>query len=323
MKTGRLAFAIAAGAVLTGCAYLPPPGSPVRRVSPDYVASGGVMDARAYIYGKRTVLEFKNNAPSFLLVKDENGASVEYERLGATHIRLARKLSNFTAWANGRAVTFSLEKQAPAAAAAPTPAPAAAAPAIPPVQVAKLDIPAASPIDPQLSTLIKLAYQQLSDVRTMIDAASRNPNTSGAELHALQARLDEIEARLAKASSAVVHVRFARESAQFNPGTEVANALIAAAKIAEHINIRGRTDSRVAGPADPRIAAGRAMAARKFLIHNGVEPDNISISSQADGDFAAPNRTKNGKAHNRRVEIELVHSRIAYLQGTLTKLAGR
>jgi outer membrane protein OmpA-like peptidoglycan-associated protein len=65
----------------------------------------------------------------------------------------------------------------------------------------------------------------------------------------------------------------------------------------------------VAGPNDARIALGRALSARNYLIEHGVSPDKITVDSQADGDFIAPNDTKAGRALNRRVEIELLISR--------------
>lgn len=314
MKPGRISLVLAAGALLTACVYLPPADTPARRVSPDYTATGDVMDARAYLYGKRTVLEFKN-APAFLVVKDENGASVEYEKVGQ-HYRLTRKLDHFTAWVNGRAVTFSFVKPVPVAAPAPTPE-------VAPVQVSQLEIPVQSPDDPDLSALLKLTDKQLKEVQQVIEAAGQNPHVTGEELFAVKARLDEIQARLAAASSAVVHIRFATGNTKFKPNPDVAKVLLAAAKVADQINIRGRTDARVAGPADPGIALGRAMAARKFLVANGIDPDKINVFSKADGDFVAPNQTRGGKALNRRVEIEVVHDRIAVLHEEAIRIAGR
>lgn len=316
LKPGRISTVLAAVAILSACAYLPPADAPVRRVSPDYSASGDVMDASAYLYGKRTVLEFEH-APAFLIVKDENGASVDYERVGR-HYRLARKLDQFTAWINGRAVTFSFVEREPVKPSAPIAAPVAA-----PVQVLQQTIPARSPADADLSALLKVADQQLKEVRRILEAAGENPHATGDQLYVAKARLDEIQARLIAASSAVIRVGFPTGSTQFKPSPDVAKVLINAAKIAEQINIRGRTDALVAGPADPKIAWGRTMAARKFLVDNGVDPDKIKATSQADGDFVAPNLTRSGKAMNRRVEVEIVHSRIAYLQDKTVQVAGR
>jgi hypothetical protein len=56
--------------------------------------------------------------------------------------------------------------------------------------------------------LLKIAEQQLKEVRRIIDAAGENPHVTGEQLYAAKARLNEIEARLVSASSAVVRVGF-------------------------------------------------------------------------------------------------------------------
>jgi len=63
------------------------------------------VEARAYVYGKATVLEF-DSAPTILVLVDEQGRRVEYERSGWLY-RLPRALDHFTAWADGHATTFS------------------------------------------------------------------------------------------------------------------------------------------------------------------------------------------------------------------------
>lgn len=313
MKPFRLIVILAAGMILGGCAYLPSADAPIRRVSPDYIARGEVTDARAYLYGKHTVLEFEH-APAFLSVKDPNGASVDVERVGR-YYRLARRLDQFTAWVNGRAVTFSFVKAAqPATPATPT--------AVAPVQVSTPATPGQMLADTDLSTLLDLAEQQLKEVRRIIDAAGENPLATGDQLYTAKARLDEIQRRLLAASSAVLRVGFRTGSTQFKPAPQVAKVLIASARVAEQVNIRGRTDANLAGPADPKIAWGRAVAARTYLVNHGVDPDKITMTSQADGDFVVPNLTRAAKTLNRRVEVEIVHGRIAYLQGKAVQVAG-
>lgn len=81
MKLTRIALLLATSAFVSACAYVPPKEGAARRVSPDYTAIGAVDSARAYSYGKRTLLEF-DGTPGFLAVRDENGVSVDYERVG-------------------------------------------------------------------------------------------------------------------------------------------------------------------------------------------------------------------------------------------------
>lgn len=322
MKLARIGLYLAAAGLFTACAYVPPKEDAARRVSPDYMATGGVEDARAYVYGSVTLLEFGNATPAFVTVRDASGESVEYERVGR-YYRLARALDNFTVWANGQSVTFAAPMttrvfSAPIA-AAPVAADEAKAPEV--VKVAALEVPASKPGDEDVAALLKLCENQLADVRRLLEQASTNPKATGQELFDVNARLDEIEARMVTAAAAIVKVSFPTGSTAFKPSPEVAEVLIASGKAADRVNVRGRTDSRVAGPLDAKMALGRAMAARKFLVDHGVSADKIRVFSQADGDFAAPNVTKEGRALNRRVEIEFVNARIAELKGQSVKLA--
>lgn len=248
MKPARIALCVAAVGLFAGCAYVPPKEDAARRVSPDYIATGGVEDARAYIYGSATLLEFGNSAPAFVTVRDESGETIEYERVGR-YYRLARVFDNFTVWANDQSVTFS-------------------APMI-----------------------------------TRVFSAPRADEAKAPEVFKVAA------------AAAIVKVSFPTGSTVFKPSPEVAAVLISSGKAADRVNVRGRTDSRIAGPLDAKIALGRALAARKFLLDHGVSADKIRVFSQAEGGFAAPNVTKEGRALNRRVEIEFVNARIAELKG--------
>jgi len=322
MKTPRLALALAVSAVLSACAYVPLNQAAARRVSPDYTASGSIEDARAYVYGDHTVIEFDRAEPAFLLVRDQTGESVKVEKVGRLY-RLDRRLDSFTLWLNGSSATFTaavVTRVFSAPVAAPVAAPVVAEPE--PVKVAPESAKAA-PEDVDVSALLKLSEKQLEEVRQVLAAANKNPKATGAELYAVNARLDEIEARLVTAAAAIVRVSFPTASTDFKPSPDVARVLIASAKDAQAINVRGHTDARIAGPADAKIALGRALAARKFLVDNGIDGKKISVFSTAAGDFTAPNLTNEGRAVNRRVEVEFVNSRIADLKGQAVKLAGK
>ncbi|MCW8167040.1 OmpA family protein [Verminephrobacter aporrectodeae subsp. tuberculatae] len=177
------------------------------------------------------------------------------------------------------------------------------------------------PGDDDVVALLKLCESQLEKTRYLFDAASKNPQSTGEELFNVYQRLDGIEDRMVTASAAIVQVSFPTGSTALKPSAEIAQVLIAAGKAANVVNVRGRTDSKVAGALYAKIALGRAMAARKFLIDHGISTDKIKVSSQADGDFAATNNTTQGRAFNRRVEFEFVNTRIAELKGQPVKLA--
>ncbi len=325
MKLTRIALLLATSAFVSACAYVPPKEGAARRVSPDYTATGAVDSARAYFYGKRTLLEF-DGTPGFLSVRDENGVSVDYERVGQ-YYRLNRRLDNFTVWVNGRSVTFTAVKEPKPVATSPAPvaAPVAAQYAPLPAALSPVKLASASQQpregDAELQALLKLSQSQLEAIKKEITATGNNPTATGAELFAVQARLDEIEARLSTASAALVQVTFPKNGTAFKPSPAVFPTLIASAKAADQINIRGRTDSRGAGPIDEKVALGRAMSAKSYLVAHGVDGNKIKVQSQGAGDYAAPNMTKEGRALNRRVEIEIVSARIAELRGRATKLA--
>ena len=90
----------------------------------------------------------------------------------------------------------------------------------------------------------------------------------------------------------------------FEPDEKTKNKLLKAAHASNQIIIRGRTDSNYVNDANQRIALGRAVEARKFLVSNGIDDDKIRLFFLSAGDHIADNNTDAGKALNRRVELE-------------------
>lgn len=103
MKIARIAVAVYA-LQLVACAYVPVSNQSAKPVSSDYIASGDVTGTRAFVYGKRTVLEFES-APAVLVVKDAMGGDVQYEKAGR-YYRFERIIDRFSAWADGRAISY-------------------------------------------------------------------------------------------------------------------------------------------------------------------------------------------------------------------------
>lgn len=314
MKSAQKAALVLACASLFGCASAPDKNSPTWRVSPDYMATGTSGDIRAYVYGDTTVIELQKD-PTFLSIKNGVGESVSFEKIGR-HYRLKQRLDKFTVSANGQTIEFSaipktqvfsapfatVEKAGAITLALQTPAP---------INKDGADVQA----------LIKLADAQLAELRKAVEAASKDSKTTGATLFKLSARLDEIQARYATAAAAVVQVRFSTASTSLKISPRIESVLVKSAKEARLVNLRGYTDSRVAGSLDAKIAQGRVSAVRKLLVANGVEGEKITIASFADGGFIAPNTTKKGRALNRRVEIEFIDSRIGELKGGVVMVA--
>ena len=69
------------------------------------------------------------------------------------------------------------------------------------------------------------------------------------------------------------------------------------------IVVEGHTDSRGSAESNRRLSQARAESVRAFLIENGVDADRISAVGKGEDEPIADNRTAEGRANNRRVEI--------------------
>ena len=108
-------------------------------------------------------------------------------------------------------------------------------------------------------------------------------------------------------SPRLVAVYFEWNRAEFHPTAQQERALreLLDGKV-RSISVRGRTD----GPAtsgDELVAIRRALAAKDWLIDNGVSPQLIAVNYVSAGDYVAGNKTSAGRALNRRVDIEVTH----------------
>ena len=313
MNTHPFALSAITALLLVACSGPAPKPDAPRLVSADYTAVGPLHTVRAYVYGDRTVVEF-DTEPGYVAIKDPTGIEVPFERMGK-HFRLDRHLEQFTDYVDNVSVVFSAPVMTKVFSASTLVSADTATESVPD-KVGPIAQPIEThPVEPELIALLDLCDQQLQDVRAFID--SPGATTTKANLDAAHARLDDIQARLSTAAAALIAVQFKVGSTVFAPTTHTAAVLIAAAKTAEHITISGHTDATIAGPLDGRIALGRAQAARTFLTRNGVSADKIAIEAIPAGDFIAPNVTSKGRAVNRRVDIELLDSRIAVARGVV------
>jgi outer membrane protein OmpA-like peptidoglycan-associated protein len=123
----------------------------------------------------------------------------------------------------------------------------------------------------------------------------------------------------ANALASVYTVTFPTGSTKLALSPQAQRALVAAARDAELVELRGRTDARQDNATDAAIARQRALAPQVLLLQAGVPASRIRATWQAAGDNVAPNDTAEGRAMNRRVEI-VVH-RIAPRPATLDERA--
>jgi outer membrane protein OmpA-like peptidoglycan-associated protein len=105
-------------------------------------------------------------------------------------------------------------------------------------------------------------------------------------------------------SAVVVRVFHAFSQSQFTPTEQVAELLKQYSASAEAIQVRAMTDSPIADPGNRAVASARAAKAATWLVSNGAKPSRIRTEYYSAGRFLADNSTREGRALNRRVEIE-------------------
>jgi outer membrane protein OmpA-like peptidoglycan-associated protein len=82
--------------------------------------------------------------------------------------------------------------------------------------------------------------------------------------------------------------------------------LMPVARRAESVVVRGRTDGASPSAGDLLTAKARALAAKKILIDNGIKRSKITLDYVSADDYLDDNGTIDGRAMNRRVEIEII-----------------
>lgn len=86
-----------------------------------------------------------------------------------------------------------------------------------------------------------------------------------------------------------------------NKLNEVAEVLLTTRE--RNITIEGHTDSQGSDSHNMTLSQGRADAVRSYLVSRGYEPDRIKAHGLGEGTPVADNKSAEGRANNRRVEI--------------------
>jgi outer membrane protein OmpA-like peptidoglycan-associated protein len=102
-----------------------------------------------------------------------------------------------------------------------------------------------------------------------------------------------------------IAVKFDDNSAEVKIDDALLGALGNTVRAANRIYLHGHTDAFVASAAGTQLAIRRAVEVRHVLASLNVEPERIRLFYHGAGNFVANNSTREGKALNRRVEIEL------------------
>jgi len=154
-----------------------------------------------------------------------------------------------------------------------------------------------------------------------VNGSQRQPinDATTAEMLALRAELAAAQEKLGMQAvpsvspvvpppptSHTVSVYFPYNDTKFQPTQEqTENLRVLLKNNVQRIWVRGRTDGNSPSAADERIALERAVAAKIWLIEQGVSPLKISVNYVSAGDYVADNLSDTGRERNRRVDIEI------------------
>jgi flagellar motor protein MotB len=92
---------------------------------------------------------------------------------------------------------------------------------------------------------------------------------------------------------------------EFRPSKHLQAHLKQAMQLGHCLQVRGYTDGEKDQWIERETAKQRAHKARAYLIRQGFAPDHIQVTIIPIGEHVADNATKQGRAKNRRVEIEV------------------
>ena len=166
------------------------------------------------------------------------------------------------------------------------------------------------PVNSQMAVELQVCRNDLQNTRILAAESGRLAESTTATLANLAARQQIIAAMQAPAdkppqANSVFTVRFDFGSTRVAIPADIAAPLLADAKAAPLVLLRGRTDGSTDAPVESRIARERAAAVRDYLVAAGVDPARIRATYQPVGDHVADNGSDSGRGLNRRVEIEL------------------
>lgn len=170
------------------------------------------------------------------------------------------------------------------------------------------------PVNSATAVELQVCKNELQNTRLLATQATRLADSTAATLASISARQQALlslqaadgprQAKPAQGNS-VYSVRFAYGSSRVEVPADAAQRLVAEAKSAPLVMLRGRTDGLTDTPAEIRIARDRANAVRDYLVAAGIDAARIRATYQPTGDPVADNGSSSGQALNRRVEVEI------------------
>ncbi len=122
----------------------------------------------------------------------------------------------------------------------------------------------------------------------------------------LLVNLGEREQLEVHSSTVIFRVSEGKGLSEFLPSAGMKSYLTKAIMLGQCIQVRGYTDGDEDVWFERHTARQRAEKARAYLIENGFSPLNIDVKVFPIGEHIADNATGEGRAKNRRVEIEVM-----------------
>jgi len=163
---------------------------------------------------------------------------------------------------------------------------------------------------------LQVCRGELSDTRVEVNEARQLAEASSASLaqvsvEQIRRAADAPSVQLAAApagaagGNVVWTLRFAFNSSSIEASPGDLQLMVDAARGAAYVVVKGRTDGVWETPGESTIARRRMTAMYDVLLKAGVDPHKIALQYQAVGDRIADNDTDEGRAANRRAEVEI------------------
>ena len=126
---------------------------------------------------------------------------------------------------------------------------------------------------------------------------------------AVDAQMARAEAqKKLEAIGATVYFKSAGTKAQFDESTDDAIHAICTAMKADQslkVTVYGHTDNTGSKKANVKYGKKRAEALKRYMVKLGAPAKNIKCESKGQSEPVADNKTKEGRALNRRATVEL------------------
>ena len=287
----------------------PPPGHDTAAASEnDYryhmVTPENTNLVQVFDDGRNTYLQFKDAPPTDLTLYTSEGMPLRFERFERYALAAGVYRGILVSAGNARSYAVPSDPDRPATVVAES--------------LGKNPEQVAGFLPPDLAAVrarILDAKTRLRKLEAKLDAKldpAAKPESAAAAAPSAEhiaRELEMIETQIGSLSATLVRVHFPSGGTALNLSEQARSQLAAAAKVAMRVEVRGRTDARGSTVKNRRIALARALAAKQFLVSQGVEAKNIKISAVGRGDYLTENRTEQGRWRNRRVDIVLVNAK--------------